>query len=366
MKDIKRKKVLLVAGARPNFMKISPIYVAMKKSKRLEPVIVHTGQHYDKNMSQLFFEDFKLPKPHIYLGVGSGSHAGQTAKIMTKFERICLQKKPDLVLVVGDVNSTLACSIVASKLLIPVAHVEAGLRSFDRTMPEEINRIVTDSISDYLFTTCRDGDKNLKHEGIDAGKIFFTGNTMIDTLKSLERRVRKMSYWREYGREYALITLHRPSNVDKKESLLNILKALYEIQKRIKIVFPIHPRTRKSIAKLGLVRKINEMKNLMLIEPIGYVKFMNIMIHAKLVLTDSGGIQEETTVLEIPCLTLRKNTERPVTVYEGTNILVGADSKRIVREVNKILSGRRKKGRIPKFWDGRASQRIVNILEKKL
>lgn len=320
------KKIFLITGARPNFMKIAPIWKEMKKYPDcFNPIIVHTGQHYDDKMSAIFFKDMELPNPDIYLGVGSGSHAVQTAKVMVEFEKVCLEKKPDLIIVVGDVNSTLACSIVASKLLSPLAHIEAGLRSFDRTMPEEINRIVTDSLSNFLFTTCEDANKNLRKEGISNEKIFFVGNTMADTLLRFKDRYSSsfISFqMRIKEKEYALLTLHRPSNVDNEINFISILEALKEIQTRIKIIFPIHPRTKKQIKDMDMKGRFANMKNIALIEPLGYLEFMSLLVHSKFVLTDSGGIQEETTVLGIPCLTLRKNTERPITVKKGTNILL--------------------------------------------
>lgn len=363
MKNI-RKKVLLVAGARPNFMKIAPIYTGMKNNKKLNAVLVHTGQHYDKNMSHLFFRDLELPKPDIYLGVGSASHAVQTARIMTGFEKVCLNEKPDAVLVVGDVNSTLACSVVASKLLIPIGHVEAGLRSFDRTMPEEINRIVTDSLSTFLFTTCEDANKNLKKEGISNKKIYFVGNVMIDTLLTHKKKATGSNILRNLKlkkKQYAVLTLHRPSNVDDKKTLYGIINALKTISKDIPIIFPIHPRTKKQIERFKLSDFFNVVK---CIEPLGYFDFLNLMINSKFMLTDSGGIQEETTILNIPCLTLRKNTERPITIKEGTNTLVGNSGENIVKGVKNILIGKIKTGGIPKFWDGNAAQRIVKVISR--
>jgi len=362
-------KILNVVGARPNFMKIAPLMREMKKHRSLKPLLVHTGQHYDKKMSRTFFRDLKIPLPDFNLGVGSGSHAEQTAHVMLLFEKLCLKEKPDLVLVVGDVNSTLACSLVAAKLCIPVAHVEAGLRSGDRTMPEETNRIVTDALSDHLFTTSLDADRNLRKEGVSPEKIFFVGNVMIDTLlehlgQAKKSKVAERLGLRKNGKTipYSLITLHRPSNVDDKNTLTGILEALQAIQKRVKIVFPIHPRTKKQIDTFRLTALIKGMPNLILTEPIGYLDTLALMQKARFVLTDSGGVQEETTVLGIPCLTVRQNTERPITITQGTNILVGTDKGRILREVKRILDGRSKPKRIPQYWDGRAAQRIVSIL----
>ncbi len=401
---IKKYKILLVAGARPNFMKIAPIYRELKKHKRFHTLIVHTGQHYDKDMSDVFFRDLGLPKPDVYLGVGSASHAVQTARIMEKFEPVCLKERPDLVMVVGDVNSTIACALTAVKYGIKVAHVEAGLRSFDRTMPEEVNRLLTDQISDYLFTTCLDGNKNLIREGIPRNKIYFVGNTMIDSLRSSITMIkRKMAVIKDDDirkiakRRYALVTLHRPSNVDNRFIFRGIWKALEAIAKKMPVMFPVHPRTQKMINKyIGISghQSVDTSKSgyqvtkkIMLTNPLGYLEFLNLMANATLVLTDSGGIQEETTILGIPCLTLRHNTERPITITQGTNKLVGTDPGKIVRESMKILkahpgiraseggyqhtriSGKRKRLKRlekltrPKLWDGKAAARIVNILK---
>lgn len=361
--------VVYVVGARPNFIKISPMMRAMKRRGSFESVLVHTGQHYDDNMSKNFFRDLELPEPDLHLGVGSGSQAWQTAEIMNRFEKVLAELNPDLVLVVGDVNSTLACSLVAAKRGIPVTHIEAGLRSFDRTMPEEINRLVTDQLSDYLFTTCVEANDNLRREGIGEEKIFFVGNVMVDSLLvNLEQAkqsgiLNRLSMERE---KYIVVTLHRPSNVDNRETLGNILHGLNTIQQEAPVIFPAHPRTLKQIKEFGLSGQIAEMTDLHLIEPLGYLDFLSLMSQSKLVLTDSGGIQEETTVLGIPCLTLRENTERPVTVTEGTNTIVGSDPNRIVDEAMKVLDGHGKVGRIPKLWDGKASERIVAILEKEV
>ncbi len=358
-------KIINVVGARPNFMKIAPIQRVMSAYKNIETRLVHTGQHYDERMSKLFFEDLQLPKPDVYLNVGSGSHAVQTAKVMMEFEQVLLAEKPDLVVVVGDVNSTAACSIVAAKLGVKVAHVEAGLRSFDRTMPEEINRILTDAISDFLFVTEQSGLMHLKNEGINDSKVHFVGNVMIDSLVYFLEKARQskiMSDLKLDPKNFALVTLHRPSNVDNKDHFLNLLHAFEVIEKDINIIFPIHPRSRKMIESFGLQDKIDRMKNLMLLEPLGYLDFMNLMQNARLVLTDSGGIQEETTYLGTPCITLRENTERPVTIEVGTNVMVGNDKNRIIEEAQKVISGNGKHGRIPDLWDGKAAERIVKIL----
>jgi UDP-N-acetylglucosamine 2-epimerase (non-hydrolysing) len=369
-------KIMLIAGARPNFMKIAPLWSEMKRYPNFfQPLIVHTGQHYDENMSDAFFKDLELPKPDIYLGVGSGSHAEQTAKIMIKFEKICLNEEPNLVIVVGDVNSTLACSIVTAKLCIPVAHVEAGLRSFDRTMPEEINREVTDSLSDFLFTTCEDANENLRREGIPGDKIHFVGNVMIDTLLKFKAKAQVKAKTKRDIRDYALLTLHRPSNVDNAEIFKNILEALQRISKEIPIIFPAHPRTQKQVKFFGYERyfdsielkpmkSINPKNSINLLEPLPYLEFLSLMANAKMVLTDSGGIQEETTILGIPCLTLRENTERPITITQGTNVLVGTDKKKIVTESLNILNGDSKIGKVPKLWDGKAAERIVQVIKE--
>lgn len=363
------RKIINVVGARPNYMKIAPIQRIMDERKTFETVLLHTGQHYDERMSKLFFDDLQMPKPDIYLNVGSASHAVQTAKIMTEFEKVVIAEKPDLAIVVGDVNSTAACSLVATKLGVKVAHVEAGLRSFDRTMPEEINRIVTDVISDFLFVTEQSGLTNLKNEGIDDSKVHFVGHVMIDSLIYFMEKAKHSGIKKELNLDsdqYALVTLHRPSNVDNKENFLKLLNAFQVIEKDLKIIFPIHPRALKMIDQFGLRDMISEMKNVILLEPLGYLDFMNLMHSAKLVLTDSGGIQEETTYLRIPCITMRENTERPVTVDQGTNVLVGSDTQRIIKETKKVLEGHNKIGQIPDLWDGNAARRIVDILEREL
>jgi len=360
-------KIINVVGARPNFMKIAPLQELMQQYNNFNPILLHTGQHYDKRMSQIFFDELSLPKPDIYLGIGSGTHTWQTANVMLKFEEIIVREKPDLVLVVGDVNSTLACSLVATKLHIPVAHIEAGLRSFDRTMPEEINRQITDLLSDYLFTTSPEAEKNLINEGIDKDKIYYVGNVMIDTLNKFRECASSVSLPSNvHFDKYALLTLHRPSNVDDKDTLNSILDALDYIQKHLPIVFPIHPRTRKMFKTFNLEKRVNQMSNLILTEPLGYLQFIKLMMNAQLVLTDSGGIQEETTVLGVPCLTLRNNTERPITITSGTNILVGMESKAIIHQADIILNGDSKKGQIPPLWDGKAAIRIIEILNTQL
>jgi UDP-N-acetylglucosamine 2-epimerase (non-hydrolysing) len=357
-------KVINVVGARPNFMKVAPIVAAMKqRPDDFLPLVVHTGQHYDAAMSDAFFTDLDLPQPDIHLGVGSGSHAAQTAAVMERFEPVVLREKPDWVLVVGDVNSTIACALVCVKLGIKVAHVEAGLRSRDRTMPEEINRMLTDQIADMLFTPSHDADDNLRAEGIPEERISFVGNIMIDSLLKNLERARQSKIKGELklaDNEYAVLTLHRPSNVDNRETFERILTALEKIGTRLPIIFPVHPRTRKTIAEFGLTERIVATENLRLIDPLGYLDFLNLYSTARLVLTDSGGIQEETTALGIPCLTLRENTERPITVEMGTNVVVGTDTQRIVTEAETILSDRTvKEVRQPPLWDGHTAERIL-------
>ncbi len=374
-------KVLNVVGARPNFMKISPIAREMEKVPGMGRVLVHTGQHYDIEMSEAFFRELAIPEPDINLGVGSGTHARQTGLIMMAFEDVCLQENPDLVLVVGDVNSTIACSLVASKLHIPVAHVEAGLRSFDRKMPEEINRILTDVLSTYLFTTCEEANENLLREGVARERIFLVGDVMIDTLYTHLETIREMDTWRRMGlkkAEYAVLTLHRPSNVDDRDVLGEIVTALQKIAEHLPIIFPIHPRTRKAVHRFGYEGSFKFLDvghsvatgtvdglGIWCCDPLGYLKFQNLVVHSRFVMTDSGGIQEETTVLDIPCLTLRDTTERPITITRGTNLLLGHDGSRIVEEAMKIVRGEGKHGESPPLWDGKASERIVHILAKE-
>ncbi len=365
----KKLKILLIAGARPNFMKIAPLLREFSKhSSRFAVKLVHTGQHYDFKMSEIFFRDLGIPKPDIYLGVGSGSHALQTAKLMTSFEKVLINEKPEWIIVVGDVNSTLACSLVASKMGVKIAHVEAGLRSFDRSMPEEINRIVTDSLADALFVSEPSGLVNLKKEGIPASKIFFIGNVMIDTLIYQMPEIDKSQILEKLKlmpKEYAVLTLHRPSNVDARHTLIEIFNILKAASARIKVIYAIHPRTRKMISIHGLNARFQSLKNVMLIEPLGYTDFIKLIKHSRFALTDSGGIQEETTILKIPCLTMRENTERPVTTAKGTNVLVGRGNVKIVRYIHQILNGRFKRGKTPSLWDGKAAQRIIKLFDKK-
>jgi UDP-N-acetylglucosamine 2-epimerase (non-hydrolysing) len=358
-------KIVNVVGARPNFMKMAPLMMEYRRHPdKFEPKLVHTGQHYDDNMSTLFFEQLQLPKPDVYLGIGSGSHSEQTAKVLVEMEKLLTAERPDLLVVVGDINSTMAATIAAAKLCIPVAHVEAGLRSFDRTMPEEVNRLITDTLSDYCFITSQDADENLRREGVSAEKIFFVGNVMIDTLLQLKDVALKSDISQKLGLNgpYGFVTLHRPSNVDDKEVFAEILAALDTIQKDLLLVFPVHPRTVNRLKQFGFWDSLQGRKNLKLIDPVGYLDSLCLMANAKLVLTDSGGVQEETTVLGVPCLTIRNNTERPVTITEGTNTLVGTSQSKIVAEASKILAGNGKRGCAPKFWDGKAAQRIVECL----
>jgi len=356
-------KLILVVAARPNFMKIAPIQAELAKSPdAFQPVLVHTGQHYDARMSDVFFQDLGIPEPAYHLGVGSGTHAEQTGRTMMAFEPVLASEAPDLVVVVGDVTATVACAVDAAKMGIPVAHVEAGLRSRDRKMPEEINRVLTDAISDLLLTPSADANQNLKQEGVAEARIRLVGNVMIDSLRRLEDRADASPVLESLGvapGAYALMTLHRPSNVDNRTILEGILSALHPIQRRVPVVFPAHPRTRKMIDQFGMGDRVTEMTGLKLTDPVGYLDFLKLQKHAALVLTDSGGVQEETTALGVPCLTLRENTERPVTVTVGTNTLVGMNPDRIVAEAQAVLDGRYKAGHIPDLWDGRTAKRIV-------
>jgi len=347
--------ILHVVGARPNFMKAAPVMSALQQRSNVVQTLVHTGQHYDKNMSEVFFDQLAIPKPDVNLEVGSGSHAQQTAEVMSRFEPVVLEKKPDLVLVYGDVNSTMAAAVVCSKLLVPVGHVEAGLRSFDRSMPEEINRLITDQLSDLLFTPSEDGDRNLLREGVGPDKIFRVGNVMIDSLVRLLPMAMKCKA-NGFPPRYALVTLHRPSNVDNSQVLRQILECMVGIGSELGVVFPVHPRTHQRIREFGI-----ETTNLHLTEPLPYIEFLALQARATVVITDSGGIQEETTYLGVPCLTLRHNTERPITEKLGTNVLVGDDTAKLRTELSKILAGNAKRGMVPPLWDGRASERIADI-----
>lgn len=358
-------KVLSVVGARPNFIKIGALHRAFEANPDLTSRIVHTGQHYDAKMSDVFFRQLELPEPDIYLGIGSGSHARQTADVMTAFEEVVLREQPDVVVVVGDVNSTVAAALVASKLHVPLVHVEAGLRSFDRRMPEEINRLATDAISDLLYVSEQSGLDNLHREGVPEEKVYFAGNVMIDSLVHFREKARALATAEEYGLEegrYILTTLHRPSNVDSSENLLRIAELLAELQELATVVFPVHPRTRARLGSEGLLDRLDRLPNLRLTEPLGYLEFLNLMMHAGLLVTDSGGIQEETTFLRIPCITIRENTERPVTVDLGTNILLPLDQEEIVAAARRAMTGDWKEGTIPPLWDGKAATRIADHL----
>ncbi len=387
-----RLKWLIIAGARPNFMKIAPLIKAIKQyntNKKVDnpiiiPLLVHTGQHYDKEMSKVFFDELNIPKPDINLGIGSGGHGEQTGRIMIAFEKVVLEQKPDLVVVVGDVNSTIACAMVATKLNIHVAHVEAGLRAFDRSMPEEINRILTDQISDYLFTHSPDANENPLKEGIPKEKIFFVGNIMIDSLMLISQYTSNTEIFmklkgilpqkNEDKGVYALMTLHRPSNVDDKKILERVLDCLVEISKEIPILFPVHPRTKKQIEDFGLednltwlnegFRPINGRagNHFYALPPLGYIDFMALEKRAKVMFTDSGGTQEETTILGVPYITLRENTERPVTITEGTNVIVGNVPENIKNAFEDVISKKQIEKKIPKFWDGKTAERIINVL----
>lgn len=355
-------KILSVVGARPNFMKVAPVHAALL-ARGVDALLVHTGQHYDEKMSDVFFDELGLPRPHVNLGVGSGSHAVQTARIMEKFEGVVLAERPDAVLVAGDVNSTIACALVAVKLGIPVVHLEAGLRSFDRSMPEEINRVLTDAISELLLTPSEDADLNLANEGIPRERIARVGNAMIDSLIAHLPRAREKGVLARLGlvpRGYAVLTIHRPSNVDESGALGDLVDILRELSSRLQIVFPVHPRTRARLRELDLEAAASSAA--MLIDPVGYLEFLALEADARIVLTDSGGVQEETTALGVPCLTLRENTERPVTVTTGTNTIVGRDRARILRALEAELAGRGKAGRVPELWDGHAGERAADLI----
>jgi len=362
------RRVTLVSGARPNFMKIAPVARALRrKPERFRVHLLHTGQHYDDAMSRAFFRDLGLDEPDTDLGVGSLSHAKQTATVMQRFDDHLDRIPTDLVIVVGDVNSTIACALTAVKRGISVAHVEAGLRSFDREMPEEINRILTDAIAHFLFITEREADENLRREGIDEDRIHFVGNVMVDSL--LAHRERALGEMRVTGREpgsYGLVTLHRPSNVDRAEDLRRMVRILSTSAERIPLVLPLHPRTRRSLEQHRLLAELTGVRAIELLDPLGYLAFLRLMAEARVVLTDSGGIQEETTVLGIPCITLRENTERPVTVKEGTNTVCGSDREKVLEVLDDLLEGKGKSGRVPELWDGRAAERIADVLDQKL
>ena len=362
-------KIMNIVGARPNLPKIAPVIHEMHRHPGIEPILVHTGQHYDEALSDIFFRELGIPAPDVNLEVGSGSHAAQTAEILRRIEPVLIERRPNLVLVVGDVNSTVAVSLAATKLRIPIAHIEAGLRSFDRSMPEEINRVLTDAIADYLFVTEEDAIDNLRREGRPEASIHFVGNVMIDSLRRFLPFAQRSTIGQELGlsngeswSQFAIFTLHRPSNVDSEEKLTSLLASIDDISAQIPVVFPAHPRTKQRLNGTGAINR----SRIRIIPPVGYLDFLCLLSKATLVLTDSGGIQEETTALGVPCLTLRENTERPVTVSEGTNLLVGTDPERILQATTDILVGKTKKGRIPRLWDGKAAQRIIEILMKSL
>jgi UDP-N-acetylglucosamine 2-epimerase (non-hydrolysing) len=365
---MKKIKIISVVGTRPNFIKVAPLCRAFAKhAGRVESLLCHTGQHSDATMSDVFFEELGMPVPDFFLGINNGTHGDITGRIMIEFERILFQQQPDLVLVVGDVNSTMACALAAVKLGIKVVHVEAGLRSGDRTMPEEINRVVTDAISDFLFVTEKSGCDNLKREGVPDSKVFFAGNVMIDTLVYLDKKIAASDVLSKLGLEqqnYVLVTFHRPSNVDDQQNLEALVHFLNSISGTMPVVFPIHPRTRINLNKFNLMDTLAS--GVMLTDPLGYIDFQALIRFSKIVVTDSGGIQEETTFLGVQCLTVRNNTERPVTVEVGTNQLCGTDLSVVSAAVNEIFAGKEKKGAIPELWDGRAAERIADILVERL
>ncbi len=357
----------LIAAARPNFMKIAPLYHELAMQDWCRPSIVHTGQHYDANMFDAFFHDLRLPKPHFHLNVGSGSHAEQTGGVMIAYEKIAIAERPDCIIVVGDVNSTAACAMVGAKLRIPVIHLEAGLRSGDRRMPEEINRLVTDAISDVLWIPSPDARENLIREGVAQGKIDFVGNIMIDSYEMLREAIVANDTREKFGlagRPYAVVTLHRPSNVDNPEILGRLVAQLLAVSQEIDLVFAVHPRTRKRLEEFELLELLQSCKQVKLTEPLGYIQFMNVVRTAAAVVTDSGGVQEESTYLGIPCLTLRENTERPITINEGTNRLVAADDLLVV--LRTAISGRWETGKRPQYWDGRTAVRCAVALKRRL
>jgi len=358
-------RTLLVAGTRPNFVKIGPIHRAFDRHQGLEPVLVHTGQHYDASMSDVFFTQLELPEPDIYLSSGSGSHATQTARVMVELEPVILDVKPDVVVVVGDVNSTFAAALTAKKLHVSVAHVEAGLRSFDQRMPEEINRLATDAISDYLFITEEAAARHLKNEGKADEHVFFCGNVMIDSLRRFEHKARAVNQCRTYGLDagsYVLLTAHRPEMVDHPDLLGQFVHGIAEISRRHPVVFPIHPRTLARIRDAKLYELMDGNTSIHLVEPLGYLEFLSLIIDSGLVLTDSGGVQEETTALGVPCATIRDNTERPCTIEVGTNELVPLDTEAIAHAAERALTGKWKTGALPELWDGRAAERIADIM----
>jgi UDP-N-acetylglucosamine 2-epimerase (non-hydrolysing) len=363
----KPAEVHLIVAARPNFMKVAPLYHALKDQDWCHPVLVHTGQHYDANLSQQFISDFGLPEPHFHLGIGSGTHAEQTGRVMIAYEYLCQDHRPEWTIVVGDVNSTMACALVAAKLGISLSHLEAGLRSRDRTMPEEINRIVTDAVADVLWTPSVDGDENLLAEGVPATRIALVGNIMIDAYELLRDRIDAAKSARDSNlnaQGYGIVTLHRPSNVDRPEMLKSIVDQLIGAARQIPIVFSVHPRTRARLQEFGFLPALAAADGIRLVDPMGYIEFMGLVCDAKFVLTDSGGLQEETTYLHIPCLTLRENTERPITVTQGTNRLIGVDS--LMEAIGQVMAGSWPKGTRPALWDGHTASRVAEDLRKRL
>lgn len=359
-------KILSVVGARPNFMKVAPLHRAFQKTEGFRSFIVHTGQHYDERMSDIFFRQLELPQPDIYLGIGSGSHAKQTGRIMMAFESVVQEVKPDLIVVVGDVNSTLAAALVGAKLQVPVAHVEAGLRSEDRSMPEEINRLATDAVADLHFVTEQSAIDNLQREGLSKERIHFVGNVMIDSLVHFREKASDTMSLENAGVEaksYALVTIHRPHNVDTTESLSRVADILVAVAQIYPVVFPVHPRTRQALRDSGLDTRLDSAGNIRLLEPLGYLEFLRLMDQAAVVITDSGGVQEETTFLDVPCLTLRPNTERPITVDLGTNVLLPLEATRVAQYVRDVSEGRFKKGQAPPLWDGHTAERIARVLQ---
>lgn len=362
------KKIHIIVGARPNYIKANPVFRALERLNKFHLKLVHTGQHYDHVMSALFFDQLKMKKPDISLKVGSGSHGSQTAKVLERYEQVLLEDKPDLIMVFGDVNSTIACSLAAGKLHIPIAHVEAGLRSFDRSMPEEINRVLTDQISDLLFITSPEAFDNLEREGIDHQSVYFVGNTMIDSLMEFSPRFDESTILEtlKIPAKYALMTFHRPSNVDDEENLIKLVGALITVSASIPCVFPIHPRTQNKLQHFGLLDRLNKNPNFYLTEPLGYIDFMALQKNAAVILTDSGGVQEESTSFGVPCLTIRDNTERPITCTQGTNKLIGTDYSRIPDEVLWVLASNNSQNKAPGLWDGKAAERLAKIINDYL
>jgi len=358
--------IMFVVGARPNFMKAAPVLEELRRHpKTFQTMLIHTGQHYDTEMSDVFFQDLEMPRPDLFLGVGSGTHAEQTGKVMMAFEKVCVEKQPSLVVVVGDVNSTMACALAAKKLCIPVAHVEAGLRSDDWTMPEEINRVVTDRVSDLLFTPSRDADENLLREGVPPGRIHFVGNVMIDCLLKQIPKTEGRDTLQELGldgRKYVTLTLHRPSNVDDPEVFRGVVDVMLELSRELPVIWPIHPRSRKMLEQFGLLHNLERSGSFKLTPPMGYLDMLTLNRRARMIITDSGGLQEEATVLCVPCITIRQNTERPVTVDAGCNQVVGNQPAGIRCGIGSVLNGKERTIRIPELWDGKASLRIVDTL----